>query len=58
MQISNVQENSLIQGNLVEKPKPVPQVPSESSLLSTPPEEIQKNIERWREFNERIHVVV
>ena len=50
--------NSLIQGDLVEKPKPAPQPPSEFSLLSTPQQEIQKNIERWREFNERIHVVV
>jgi hypothetical protein len=27
-------------------------------LLSSTPEEIKRNIERWREFNERIHVVV
>lgn len=58
MKIQERLVNSLIQGYLVEPPKPIPQPPDESSLLSTPPQEIQKNIERWREFNERIHVVV
>lgn len=31
---------------------------SDTSLLVTTPEEIQRNLQRWREHNERIHVVV
>ena len=56
MQISKVQE--FLEKNLIEPPQLKPQPPSDTSLLSTTPEEIQKNIQRWREFNERIHVVV
>ena len=29
-----------------------------ASLLVMTPQEIQQNLERWREHNERIHVVV
>ena len=31
---------------------------SDTSLLVTTPEEIQRNLQRWREHNERIHIVV
>jgi hypothetical protein len=32
--------------------------PSDSSLLSTTPEEIQRNLMMWRKEQERIHIVV
>lgn len=32
--------------------------PSDSSLLSTTPEEIQRNLEMWRKDQERLHIVV
>lgn len=31
---------------------------NDSSLLVTSPEEIQRNLERWRDHNERLHIVV
>jgi len=31
---------------------------SDASLLVTSPEEIQENLQRWRDYNERIHIVV
>lgn len=34
------------------------QEPSDSSLLSTSPEEVKRQIERFREQQERIHIVV
>lgn len=34
------------------------QAPSDSSLLATSPEEIKRQIERFREQQERIHIVV
>jgi hypothetical protein len=37
-------------------PRPVTQ--GDASLLAFTPEEIQRNIERWRDHNERIHIVV
>jgi len=33
-------------------------VSTAASLLVMTPQEIQQNLERWREHNERIHVVV
>lgn len=30
----------------------------ETSLLSSTPEEIERNIQAWRELKERIHVIV
>ena len=32
--------------------------PNDTSLLVTTPEEIQKNLQQWRDFNERIHIIV
>jgi hypothetical protein len=32
--------------------------PSSTSLLSTTPEEIQRNLAAWREHEHRIHIVV
>jgi len=32
--------------------------PSESSLLSTTPEEIQRNLQAWRRQEERLHIIV
>lgn len=32
--------------------------PSDASLLVTSPEEIQKNLEQWRKYNQRIHIIV
>lgn len=37
--------------------KPQPKI-DDTSLLSTSPEEIQENLKRWKEYNERIHIVV
>ena len=34
------------------------QSPPDSSLLSTSPQEIQKQLERHREYQDRIHIVV
>lgn len=34
------------------------QEPSDSSLLATSPEEVKRQIERFREQQERIHIVV
>lgn len=30
----------------------------ETSLLSSTPEEIERNIQAWRELKERIHIIV
>jgi hypothetical protein len=32
--------------------------PSDSSLLSTTPEEIQRNLEAWRKQEEKLHIIV
>ena len=32
--------------------------PSDTSLLVTTPEEIQRNLEAWRKQEERLHIVV
>ena len=32
--------------------------PSDTSLLVTTPEEIQRNLEAWRKHEERLHIVV
>ena len=32
--------------------------PSDTSLLATSPEEIQRNLEAWRKHEERLHIVV
>ena len=32
--------------------------PSDTSLLVSTPEEIQRNLKAWRELNERIHIIV
>ena len=43
-------------------PQPLPDRPlapsSDASLLVMSPQEIQRNLEQWRELKERIHVVV
>ena len=39
-------------------PISVPQKQQESSLLVTTPEEIQRNLQAWRENKERLHIVV
>ncbi len=57
MKIPSVQE-IYSSPDLIPRREPPKPPPSEASLLSSTPEEIKRNIERWREFNERIHVVV
>jgi hypothetical protein len=32
--------------------------PNDSSLLSTTPEEIQRNLKAWRNQEERLHIIV
>jgi hypothetical protein len=43
---------SLISNNSRETPTP------DSSLLSTTPEEIQRNLKAWREHGDRLHIIV
>jgi hypothetical protein len=33
-------------------------VPADASLIVTSPQEAQKNLEEWRRFEARIHIVV
>jgi hypothetical protein len=40
------------------KERQAKQTPADTSLLSTTPEEVQRQIERFREQQERIHIVV
>jgi len=37
---------------------PLKTVPADASLIVTSPQEVQKNLEEWRRFEARIHIVV
>ena len=51
-QDTDLTSKSLISNNSRETPTP------DSSLLSTTPEEIQRQLKAWREQQERLHIIV